>query len=77
MKKTLIILGNGFDKIDLYVNAIRQLMTNEKQRQYLAQKAQKYIMEIHDRVKITKQLKKIIFKELYGDVNVISAKNDL
>ncbi len=71
------ILGNGFDKIDLYVNAIRQLMTNEKQRQYLAQKAQKYIMEIHDRVKITKQLKKIIFKELYGDVNVISAKNDL
>ncbi len=42
------VFGDGFDKINLYVDAIKQLMTNEKKRAQLAEAAVKYVREVHN-----------------------------
>ena len=42
------INGDGFDKVDLYVDAIRQLMTDEERRQKLAEEGRKYVEKVHN-----------------------------
>lgn len=54
------ILGDGFDKISLYVDAIRELMTNDKRRQELAQAATQYIQDIHNVPKFVRDLRAVI-----------------
>lgn len=58
------VLGDGFDKVDLYVNAVKELMTNDKRRKELALSAIKYIRDNHNVEKFTKDLRDVIFKEL-------------
>lgn len=42
------INGDGFDKVDLYVNAIKQLMSDENRRQKLAEGGRKYVEKVHN-----------------------------
>lgn len=58
------VLGDGFDKVDLYVNAVKELMTDDKRRTELALSATEYVRNIHNVEKFTKDLRDVIFKEL-------------
>ena len=42
------INGDGFDKVDLYVDAIKQLMSDESRRQKLAEDGRKYVEKVHN-----------------------------
>lgn len=57
------VLGDGFDKVDLYVNAIKSLMLNDKKRQKIAKKAIDYIKKVHNVDKFTVDLRKVIYEE--------------
>ena len=56
------VLGDGFDKVDLYVNAIRQLM-NDKSFTQKAQTAIEYVKEVHCVSKFIDDLRKILLTE--------------
>ncbi|EPM0154758.1 glycosyltransferase family 4 protein, partial [Acinetobacter baumannii] len=58
------VLGDGFEKVHLYVEAIESLMENEEQRQLLAIQARKYIEEYHNVADFTKKLRNILFHEV-------------
>ncbi len=58
------VLGNGFDKVDLYVNAVKELMTNDKRRKELAASAIEYVRNIHNVEKFIADLRSVILKEL-------------
>lgn len=58
------VLGDGFDKVDLYVNAVKELMTDDKRRTELALSATEYVRNIHNVEKFTNDLRDVIFKEL-------------
>ena len=51
------INGDGFDKVDLYVDAIRQLMTDEERRQKLAEEGRKYVEKVHNIERFTEDLR--------------------
>lgn len=42
------VLGNGFDKVDLFVDAVRELIENEEKRKTLSIKAIDYVKQIHN-----------------------------
>ena len=42
------VLGDGFDKIDLFVNAIKTLMTDEDRRKELSVAAHEYVKRTHN-----------------------------
>jgi glycosyltransferase len=54
------VLGDGFDKIQLYVEAIKELMQNDQVREEKAKLGIKYIKDIHNIENFTKNLRKII-----------------
>lgn len=54
------VLGDGFDKIDLYVDAIRDLLKDEKEYTELSCKAVDYIREVHPVDKFTTELRQLI-----------------
>ena len=56
------MLGDGFDKVDLFVDGIRHLMENEQLRQELAVKAVDYIKANHSIEDFQKNMQEIIFK---------------
>ncbi|WP_060466001.1 glycosyltransferase family 4 protein [Acinetobacter sp. LMB-5] len=58
------VLGDGFEKVHLYVEAIESLMENEEQRHLLAIQARKYIEEYHNVADFTKKLRNILFQEV-------------
>jgi glycosyltransferase involved in cell wall biosynthesis len=58
------ILGDGFDKVDLYVNAIEELMQDEERTKKLSEEAIKYIKEVHNVSRFVNDLRQIIYKEL-------------
>ena len=58
------INGDGFDKLDLYVNAIKKLMTDESLRRKQAISGRKYIEQIHNIDKFQNDLKSVIYQEL-------------
>lgn len=58
------VLGNGFDKVDLYVNAVKELMTDDKRRKELAASAIEYVRNIHNVEKFIADLRSVILKEL-------------
>lgn len=57
------VLGNGFDKVDLYVKAINRLILNNKKRQTTASKAIAYIRKVHNVDNFIKNLRKVIYEE--------------
>lgn len=54
------VLGDGFDKIDLYVEAINQLLSDEERRNKLSVDAIKYVRKTHDVTDFVKNLRKLI-----------------
>ena len=54
------ILGDGFDKVGLYVNAIRELMTNDERRKNLARAAIQYVKDVHNVPKFVRDLRAVI-----------------
>jgi len=56
------VLGDGFDKVPLFVDGIRHLMENEPLRQELALKAVNYIKATHSIEDFQKNMQEIIFK---------------
>ena len=57
------ILGNGFEQIDLYVDAIKALMTNEEKRKKLGIAARQYVEEIHNVSNFITEMRKVIYQE--------------
>lgn len=57
------VLGDGFDKIDLYINAIKKLMENEEERQAKATTAIDYIKKTHNVSRFVTDLRTVIYKE--------------
>ena len=58
------VLGDGFEKVHLYIEAIESLMENEEQRHLLAIQARKYIEKYHNVADFTKKLRNILLKEV-------------
>lgn len=54
------VLGDGFDKIDLFVNAINTLMDDETKRKEISQLAIQYIKENHNVTDFIRNLRNII-----------------
>lgn len=57
------ILGNGFEQIDLYVDAIKALMRNEEKRKKLGIAARQYVEEIHNVSNFITEMRKVIYQE--------------
>lgn len=57
------VLGDGFDKIDLYVNAIRQIINNDEQRRQKAFDAIQYIKNVHNVEKFVVDLRNVLLEE--------------
>ncbi|MDO5011930.1 MAG: glycosyltransferase family 4 protein [Pseudomonadota bacterium] len=57
------VLGDGFDKIDLYVNAVRELMSNEPKRKKLGLAAREYVQQIHNIPKFINDMRDVIYQE--------------
>jgi glycosyltransferase involved in cell wall biosynthesis len=58
------INGDGFDKVDLYVDAVKQLMTDDVRRQLLAEQGRAYVEKIHNVPTFIKDLKQVIYQEI-------------
>lgn len=56
------VLGNGFEQIGLYADAIKVLMSDEKKRQKLGLAARKYVEQIHNIPKFIADMRKEIYK---------------
>ena len=57
------VLGDGFDKVDLYCNAIQKLMQNEKLRKKLSQKGVEYVKKVHNIDNFIQNLRTILHEE--------------
>lgn len=57
------VLGDGFDKVHLYSDAIRNIIKDDKKRHETAVAARKYIEEIHNIPKFIDDLRKVIYEE--------------
>lgn len=60
---TGVILGDGFDQVDRFIEGIRSLMNDDIHRQQLAESAVAYIREVHNVPKFQQRIKPLI-KEL-------------
>ncbi len=58
------VLGNGFDKIDLYVKAVKELMENDAKRRKLSIAGRKYVQQIHNIKKVISDLRNVIYTEV-------------
>lgn len=54
------VLGDGFEHVDKYVNAVKALMENDEHRKELAQQGIKYIKEVHNLPRFIEQIRNII-----------------
>lgn len=61
------VLGDGFDKVNLYVDAIEKIMENENDFKPLRYAAVNYIKENHNIDNITNTLRNIIYEELESE----------
>lgn len=57
------VLGDGFDKVGLYCDAVSKLMNDDILQEQLAVKAIQYINEVHNVEKFVKNTRKIILQE--------------
>nr|WP_218954825.1 glycosyltransferase family 4 protein [Acinetobacter sp. YH01025] len=58
------VLGDGFDKVDLYCSAVNKLMNDDILQKQLAVKAIQYINEVHTVERFVKNTRKIILEEV-------------
>jgi len=58
------VLGDGFDKVELYSNAVRQLMLNDSLRNDLAVQAIEYVKKIHNVEDFVNNTRSIISQEV-------------
>ena len=58
------INGDGFEQVDLYVDAIRELVCNEEKRRNLSIDGRKYVEEVHSICKFKKDLINVIKGEI-------------
>lgn len=59
------VLGDGFDKIDLFVNAIRSLIKNEEKRKELSIAGYEYVKQIHNVSDFIRNTRALIRKEAH------------
>lgn len=57
------VLGDGFDKIDLFVEAIRSLMENEEKRQALSIAGYEYVKQVHNVPDFIRNTRELIRRE--------------
>ena len=57
-------MGNGFDKVDLFVDAIQNLIENEDKRKALSLEAVEYIKKVHNVDDFIKNTHAIIKEEI-------------
>jgi glycosyltransferase involved in cell wall biosynthesis len=57
------VLGDGFDKVGLYVDAIRKLMTDDELRRAMADAAIDYVRRIHNVPRFVRDLRNVIYEE--------------
>lgn len=57
------VLGDGFDKVDLYVDAITNILSNDEKRKKLSLEAIEYIKNIHSVPKFIRDLRQVIVEE--------------
>ncbi|MFV5453756.1 glycosyltransferase family 4 protein [Acinetobacter towneri] len=57
------VLGDGFDKVDLYVNAINYLLMDNGKREKISLEAIEYIKNIHNVPKFINDLRNVIAEE--------------
>ena len=57
------VLGDGFDKVDLYVEGIIKIMNDERVRQAKAEAAVAYVRKVHNTDRIITKLKRILLEE--------------
>lgn len=58
------VLGDGFDKVDLYCSAVNKLMNDDILQKQLAVKAIQYINKVHTVERFVKNTRKIILEEV-------------
>jgi glycosyltransferase involved in cell wall biosynthesis len=58
------VLGDGFDKVDLFVDAIKKLMLDDSKREILGKQAIQYIKEKHRVSNFKKNMRATILNEL-------------
>jgi len=61
------VLGDGFDKVELYVEAIQKLMQNDSIREEKAKAGISYVKNIHNIADFTTNLRKIIIDTVKED----------
>ena len=57
------VLGDGFDQVDLFVDAVKELMENDKKRKQLSKAAREYVEKVHNVPKFIHDLKSVIYQE--------------
>ena len=57
------VLGDGFDKVDLFINAVDQLMQDDERRKNLAKEAVDYIKTYHNVPDFVQKMRDIIITE--------------
>lgn len=57
------INGDGFDKVNLYIDGIRKIMTDERLRKKLSINGRKYVEQIHNVSRFTNDLRNVIYQE--------------
>ena len=60
------VFGDGFDKVNLYVDAIKRILNDENLRQQTAEAAVKYVRDVHDTKKIIHNLREIIKDQVFN-----------
>ncbi len=58
------VLGDGFDKVDLFVNAIRSLMLDDEKSKKLGQQAIQYIKDRHSAEDFQKNMRTTVLRTL-------------
>lgn len=58
------VLGDGFDKVDLYCTAVNELLNDDLKRQTLATQAVEYIRKVHNVDDFVVNLREIVLEEI-------------
>lgn len=61
------VLGDGFESVELYVNAVRDIMQNDENRNKLALEAVEYIKQVHNMPRFIADMKQILSKIVNKD----------
>lgn len=56
------VLGDGFESVELYVNAVRDIMQNDENRNKLALEAVEYIKQVHNMPRFITDMKHILLE---------------